>query len=131
MFQKIACRSRDAGESGAIKLFTGCQHIDMYSDPLAPWMWRVDGKLAPTGIVGDTGNHVFSFMEFLVGRVSLLIADNFIVMAKRPVVQGLANGAQPELTGHEEWSALSHASDKTAFRTPLSPSWPATGWTFL
>lgn len=103
----------DAGEIGEIKLFKGCQHIDMYGDPLAPYMWRADGKLAPTGIVGDTGSQVFSFMEFLVGRVSSLIADNFIVTPKRPVVQGLAYGAQPELTGHEEWSDVTNPDGTT------------------
>ncbi|WP_295529855.1 Gfo/Idh/MocA family oxidoreductase [uncultured Thioclava sp.] len=92
-----------SGEIGEIQLFKACQHIDMYGDPLAPFMWRADGQLAPTGIVGDTGSHVFSFMEFLVGKVSSLIADNFIVTPKRPVVHGLAYGEQTVLTGTEEW----------------------------
>ncbi|HSV00331.1 MAG TPA: Gfo/Idh/MocA family oxidoreductase, partial [Roseiarcus sp.] len=77
------------GELGDIKMFRGCQHIDVYGDPEAPYMWRADGKLAPTGIVGDTGSHIFSFMEFLVGRVSSLIADNLILTGRRPVVEGL------------------------------------------
>ena len=84
----------DAGEIGEIKMFKGCQHVDVYGDPMAPFMWRADGDLAPTGIVGDTGSHVFSFMEFLVGRVSSVIADNLIVTTKRPVVEGLAYGEQ-------------------------------------
>ena len=79
----------DAGDIGEIKLFKACQHIDIYGDPLAPYMWRADGDLAPTGIIGDTGSHVFSFMEFLVGRVSSLIADSYIATPKRPVVEGL------------------------------------------
>jgi predicted dehydrogenase len=81
-----------SGEIGEIKLFKACQHVDMYGDPLAPYMWRADGDLAPTGIVGDTGSHVFSFMDFLVGRVSALIADNYIVTPRRPVVSGLGYG---------------------------------------
>lgn len=90
-----------AGEIGEIKLFKGCQHVDMFGDPLAPFMWRADGKLAPTGIVGDTGSHVFSFMEFLVGRVQSLIADNMIITAQRPVVSGAAFGDTGALTGSE------------------------------
>lgn len=74
-----------SGEIGEITLFKGCQHIDTYGDPMAPFMWRADGDLAPTGIVGDTGSHVFSFMEFLVGRVSTLIADAYIVTPSRPL----------------------------------------------
>lgn len=73
-----------SGEIGEIRLFKACQHIDVFGDPLAPFMWRADGKVAPTGIIGDTGSHVFSFMEFLVGRVSSLIAENLILTRSRP-----------------------------------------------
>ncbi|MBW0159446.1 Gfo/Idh/MocA family protein [Sedimentimonas flavescens] len=98
----------DSGEIGEIKLFKGCQHIDVFADPLAPYMWRADGNLAPTGIVGDTGSHVFSFMNFLVGRVSSLIADNFIVTPTRPVVRDLAIGEQATLSGEEKWSEVTN-----------------------
>jgi predicted dehydrogenase len=97
-----------SGEIGEIKLFKACQHVDMYGDPLAPYMWRADGTLAPTGIVGDTGTHVFSFMDFLVGRVSDLIADNYIVTPRRPVVSGLGYGEQAILTGRENWSDVTN-----------------------
>jgi predicted dehydrogenase len=97
-----------SGEIGEIKLFKACQHVDMYGDPLAPYMWRADGSLAPTGIVGDTGTHVFSFMDFLVGRVSELIADNYIVTSRRPVVNGLVYGEQAVLTGNETWSDVTN-----------------------
>ncbi len=98
----------DAGEIGEIKLFKACQHIDMYGDPLTPYMWRANGELAPTGIIGDTGSHVFSFMEFLVGPVAKLVADNFIVTPKRPVVDGLAYGETAELTGDEDWADITN-----------------------
>ncbi|MCC7320668.1 MAG: Gfo/Idh/MocA family oxidoreductase [Rubellimicrobium sp.] len=73
----------ESGEIGEIRLFKGCQHIDVLADPAAPFMWRADAALAPTGIVGDTGSHVFSFMHFLVGRVASLVADNMIVTPRR------------------------------------------------
>jgi predicted dehydrogenase len=77
-----------SGEIGQVTLFKGCQHVDVFGDPAAPFMWRADGAVAPTGIIGDTGSHVFSFMEFLVGRVSSLIADNLIVTPQRPNAMG-------------------------------------------
>ncbi|MEP2946594.1 MAG: Gfo/Idh/MocA family oxidoreductase [Lentilitoribacter sp.] len=98
----------EVGEIGEIKLFKGCQHIDVYGDPHAPYMWRANGDLAPTGIVGDTGSHVFSFMEFLVGNVTSLIADNYITVTKRPIVDGLAFGEVPELKGDEEWADITN-----------------------
>lgn len=98
-----------SGEIGELRLFKGCQHVDMFGDPRAPFMWRADGKLAPTGIVGDTGTHVFSFMEFLVGRVKSLVADNMIVTPKRPVLSGSALGSGAEaLTGNEEWADVTN-----------------------
>lgn len=98
----------DSGEIGQITLFKGCQHIDIYSDPMTPFMWRADGKLAPTGIVGDTGSHVFSFMDFLVGRVTSLIADNFVVTPRRPVVNDVGLGEKAELNGNEEWAEITN-----------------------
>jgi predicted dehydrogenase len=98
-----------SGEIGEVKLFKGCQHVDMFGDPLAPFMWRADARLAPTGIVGDTGSHVFSFMEFLVGRVASLVADNLISTPKRPVLTGSALGADAAaLTGAEEWADVTN-----------------------
>lgn len=98
-----------SGEIGEVRLFKGCQQVDMFGDPLAPFMWRADGRLAPTGIVGDTGTHVFSFMEFLVGRVASLVADNLIVTPKRPVLAGSALGADAAaLTGAEDWAEVTN-----------------------
>ena len=87
-----------SGEIGDIRLFKGCQHIDVFGDPSAPFMWRADGALAPTGIVGDTGTHVFSFMAFLVGPVSSLIAENMIVTPRRPQGTGWAEVTNPDAT---------------------------------
>jgi predicted dehydrogenase len=98
----------DAGEIGEIKLFKGCQHVDMFGDPMAPYMWRANGELAPSGIVGDTGSHVFSFMEFLVGKVSALIADNYIATPQRPVIEGSELGQSEGLTGKEDWADITN-----------------------
>lgn len=97
-----------SGDIGTITMFRGCQHVDVFADPLAPFMWRADGRLAPTGIVGDTGSHVFSFMEFLVGPVEALIADNFVVTPRRPVVANAAMGETVALTGQEAWADVTN-----------------------
>ena len=98
----------DTGEIGEIKMFKAAQHVDVLGDPRAPFMWRADGKLAPTGIVGDTGSHVFSFMERLVGRVSELIADCRIVTERRPVVSGFNYGKGAALTGSEPMAEVTN-----------------------
>jgi len=83
----------DRGEIGEIKLVRAAQHVDIMADPQAPFMWRLDGELAPTGIVGDTGSHVFAFLDRLIGRVTQLVADCNVVTPTRPVVEGFNYGA--------------------------------------
>ena len=92
----------DSGEIGDIKLFRAQQHVDTFGDPKAPFMWRADGNLAPTGIVGDTGTHVFSILDRLVGQVSSLVADCQILTAQRPRVNGFNYGSSVTATGDEE-----------------------------
>ncbi|MEI2774566.1 MAG: Gfo/Idh/MocA family oxidoreductase [Tetrasphaera sp.] len=98
----------DAGEIGEIKMVKASQHVDSFGDPLAPFMWRADGALAPTGIVGDTGSHVFSILDLLVGRVAKLIADNVILTPRRPKVEGFALGGAAEVTGREEMAEVTN-----------------------
>jgi predicted dehydrogenase len=98
----------DSGELGEIMMFKGCQHVDILADPMAPFMWRADGALAPTGIVGDTGSHVFSIMDFLVGRVSEVMADCHIFTKQRPDVPGFNFGSVPVLTGNEPMKAVTN-----------------------
>ncbi len=84
----IAKELIDSGEIGKIQLVKASQHVDVMADPDAPFMWRCDGKLARTGIVGDTGSHVFSFLHYLVGEVDEVVADCNIFTAKRPKGSG-------------------------------------------
>ena len=97
-----------SGELGEITMFKGCQHVDILADPLAPFMWRADGDLAPTGIVGDTGSHVFSFMNFLIGPVAEVMADCRIFTNRRPEVPGFNYGTVPVLTGKEKMRAVTN-----------------------
>ena len=81
-----------AGEIGEVTLFRMAQHVDTHASPTAPFIWRLDGAQATTGIVGDTGSHVFSFMDYLVGEVDELVAMCPIVIPERPDVAGAAYG---------------------------------------
>ncbi|PBB52935.1 MULTISPECIES: Gfo/Idh/MocA family oxidoreductase [Mesorhizobium] len=83
-----------SGEIGDITMFHGTQHVDSHGDPRAPFIWRLDGELARTGIVGDTGSHVFSFIDYLVGEVDELVAHCPIVFGERPDVPGATYGGQ-------------------------------------
>ncbi|WP_027531645.1 Gfo/Idh/MocA family protein [Bradyrhizobium sp. WSM3983] len=81
-----------SGEIGEVTLFKAAQHVDSLADPLAPFIWRLDANRAPTGVVGDTGSHIFSFMDYLVGTVDEVIAHCPIIHSKRPHLAGARYG---------------------------------------
>jgi predicted dehydrogenase len=47
-------------------------------------------------------------MEALVGKVSSLIADTFVITDKRPVVDGVELGSETALTGEENWADVTN-----------------------
>jgi predicted dehydrogenase len=83
---RLAREIIESGEIGAITMFKGAQHVDSLADPLAPFIWRLDGERARTGIVGDTGSHVFSFIDYLVGEVDEIVAHCPTIHCERPQV---------------------------------------------
>jgi len=83
-----------SGEIGDIQLFRASMHVDVLADPAAPFMWRCDGDLAPTGAVGDIASHVFSLIDYLVGDIRSLSADAGAVTAERPYQEGFGYGVQ-------------------------------------
>lgn len=82
-----------SGKIGDITLFRGTQHVDSHGSPDAPFIWRLDGDLARTGIVGDTGSHVFSFVDYLVGEVEEITAHCPVIFKDRPEVEGAVYGS--------------------------------------
>ncbi len=82
----------DSGEIGELVLFRASMHVDVLADPATPFMWRCDGELTPTGVVGDVASHVFSYIQRLIGPVEELIADTVITTKTRPYVEGFGYG---------------------------------------
>ena len=82
------------GEIGDLTLFKASMHVDVLADPEIPFMWRCDGNLAPTGVVGDVASHLFSFINLLIGPISSLVADVATVTGQRSVEDGFGYGAQ-------------------------------------
>jgi predicted dehydrogenase len=82
----------ESGEIGDLVLFKASMHVDVLADPATPFMWRCDGNLAPTGVVGDVASHVFSFIHRLIGPIESLIADVAITTPRRPYSEGFGYG---------------------------------------
>lgn len=99
----------DKGEIGDLVLFKASMHVDVLSDPEAPFMWRCDGDLAPTGTVGDIASHVFSFVNRLLGEVESLVADVATVTKSRPVIEGFGYGVQAEKPAFAQMRAVTNS----------------------
>lgn len=84
------------GEIGDIVLFRASMHVDVLADPNTPFMWRCDGNLAPTGVVGDVASHIFSFVHRLIGPITELIADVGTVTPERVYSEGFGYGVLAE-----------------------------------
>ena len=84
------------GEIGEIQMFRASALVDVVADPKAPFMWRCDGKLAPTGVAGDMAAHLFSIVDYLFGldQVAEINADAGITTKMRPYQEGYGYGAQ-------------------------------------
>jgi predicted dehydrogenase len=89
---KVARDIIKGGELGDIKLFRASLQVDVLADPSAPFMWRCDGELAPTGAIGDMASHAFSMIDYLLGDVVELIADCGVITKHRPYKKGFNYG---------------------------------------
>lgn len=127
-----------SGEIGNVVLFRSSMHVDVLADPRAPFMWRCDRTLAPTGAVGDIASHVFSFVHSLIGPVDRLIADVAITTKRRPYSEGFGYGVQAKSTGASETREVTNAdlvtllcTFKNGGRGVIDVSRVATGRRFL
>jgi predicted dehydrogenase len=99
----------EGGEIGELVLFRASMHVDVLADPDTPFMWRCDGDLAPTGVVGDVASHVFSFVDMLVGPVARLVADVATTVTRRAVVDGFGYGVQATRPEHAQMRTVTNS----------------------
>lgn len=82
------------GELGKVQMFRGSVQVDVLADPHAPFMWRCDGELAPTGVAGDMASHMFSIIDYLIGldQIEEINCDAGVVTKMRPFKEGFGYG---------------------------------------
>lgn len=92
------------GEIGDIQMFRCSTHVDVVADPNAPFMWRCDGNLSPTGVAGDMAAHLFSIIDYLFGleHVAEISADAGIITKMRPYQENYGYGAEATVSGSVE-----------------------------
>jgi predicted dehydrogenase len=92
------------GEIGEIQMFRCTTLVDVVADPNAPFMWRCDGKLSPTGVAGDMAAHLFSIADYLFGldQIAEISADAGIITKQRPFKEGYGYGAKAEVDAKAE-----------------------------
>ncbi|MDH3663740.1 MAG: Gfo/Idh/MocA family oxidoreductase [Alphaproteobacteria bacterium] len=92
----------EQNEIGDLVLFRASMHVDVLANPETPFMWRCDGELTPTGVVGDVASHIFSYIQRLIGPIDELIADTVTTTETRPYVEGFGYGVVSEKQGSNE-----------------------------
>lgn len=92
----------ERGEIGDLVLFRASMHVDVLANPETPFMWRCDGELTPTGVVGDVASHIFSYIQRLIGPIDELIADTVTTTKTRPYVEGFGYGVVSQGQGSNE-----------------------------
>lgn len=63
---RLARRIISEGRLGTIYQFRSAYLLDRFSDPQAPFMWRMDKSKAGTGALGDLNSHAIDMMRFLL-----------------------------------------------------------------
>ncbi|HZK56240.1 MAG TPA: Gfo/Idh/MocA family oxidoreductase [Desulfosporosinus sp.] len=63
---RLARRIIAEGRLGTIYHFRSDYLLDRFSDPQAPFMWRMDKGKAGTGALGDLNSHAIDMMRFLL-----------------------------------------------------------------
>jgi predicted dehydrogenase len=113
------------GAIGEIVHFRGAHNEDYMADPVAPFVWRCDPKIAgEAGALGDLGGHIVSIARQLAGEIRAVCGQTRTVIKERTVAPGsremrkvgnddeaqflieFANGA----TGHIESSRIATGS---------------------
>jgi predicted dehydrogenase len=97
--QSLARHLIQSGEIGEVISFRGIRDGDAAVDPLAPFSWRHDRKIAGSGALGDTGTHALSMAQMLVGDIDSVFGFTKTFIKERPVsVAGSGYSSRADLT---------------------------------
>ena len=80
------------GLLGKIHHFNAVYYQDWLVDPLFPWVWRNDAKLAGSGAHGDMNAHTVDLARFLVGELDSVCGDEKVFVEERPLSGGNGTG---------------------------------------
>ena len=75
-----------AGDLGRIYHYRARYAQDWIVDPQFPLVWRLQGKVAGSGSLGDIGAHVIDFGRYLVGEFAEICATLETFVKERPLM---------------------------------------------
>ncbi len=78
----------DEGKLGDIWHFRGYFHQDVLADPMLPFSWRFEKKLAGSGALGDLGAHIIAIAQALVSDIDKVSALTETFIKERPQASG-------------------------------------------
>ncbi len=83
-----AKRLIEDGKIGDIWHFRGYFHQDILADPLLPFSWRFEKKIAGSGALGDLGAHIIAIAHSLVSDIDKVCAMTETFVKERPMATG-------------------------------------------
>ena len=77
-----------SGEIGEILHFRGTFNEDFLADANTPFSWRLQREFSGSGALGDLGSHLVNMAQHLIGEISEVNGDLYIVHKQRPLPDG-------------------------------------------
>ncbi len=84
-----------AGDLGEIYHFRAAFLQEWIADPAFPRVWRLDQKVAGSGVLGDLGTHIIDLARFFIGEVRTVSGVTKTFVPNRPLPDGQGRGRGP------------------------------------
>jgi predicted dehydrogenase len=85
---RFAKKLLEDGTLGRIYHYRARYLGDWMLDPKAPFTWRMDSKIAGSGVVGDLGSHIIDLGRFLIGEPTSVCALTKTFTKERVSMEG-------------------------------------------
>ena len=74
------------GRLGDIRHFKAMYQQEWAGDPMVPFVWRFDRKLAGSGSMADKGSHILDLARYLIGEIHQVADMSEIFIKERPAL---------------------------------------------
>lgn len=96
----LAKKLVEEGRLGKIRHFRAAFLQDWILDPQFPLVWRLQKKIAGSGVHGDLSAHLIDLAHYLVGDIKEVIGMNETFIKQRPILTEESGGLSAKTVGN-------------------------------